>query len=413
MSTQDPAAVSTLMNLFHRYEPLSNLNDANLAQLAKGASSFKLSKRQRLLAADEHRWLVYLVSGSVQGKDAQGETFGIRAEKKGQMALFDAQPRPVEATVVEDAQFLRVDRKQFSVLMNEQISSSTLVEEIELEGDDEGLFETLMQSYQSGALALPLRESVINTVVSLLDENSGGNDAVLLDIMRQEPALSLVVAHIAGTSGQSAPGSLVKLRQLVDKMDPSDLVADLSRWGADHPFPAAGTAHYERVVTAYDYLRRVGSFSAAIANELDGVDADLAEYAGMCCKAGLVSSWLMQGDIAESAHDDPKHRETLEQLSPLITEMLLSHMRVDSVVMTVVDEASAENYRPSGEVSVSDVLRVARTYLPMDIHGAPVSLVEDEALMELFSRSGIGLRELDIIMEKCDLDGGGNLRMSA
>ncbi len=411
MSTNDPATVSTLMNLFHRYEPLSNLNDANLNQLAKGASSFKLSKRQRLLAADEHRWLVYLVSGVVQGKDAQGETFTIRAQRSGQMALFDAQPRPVEVTVAEDAQFLRVDRKQFSVLMNEQISSSTLVEEIELEGEDEALFETLMQSYQSGAIALPLRENVIRTVVPLLGEGGGGTDNVLMDIMRQEPALTLVVANIAGTSGQTDPGDLAHLRQLIDKVGRAELATELTQWAEDHPFPAAGTPLYERVVTAYDYLRRVGTFSAAIANELEGVDADLAEYAGMCCKVGQVASWLMQGDSADIASG--QGHAALDQLSPLVTEMLLSHMRVDSLVTATVEEANADNYRPSGEVRVSDVVRVALTYLPMDILGSPVSLVEDENLMELFNRSGIGLRELDIIMEKCNLDAASSLRMAS
>lgn len=410
MSTNDANAVATLVNLFQRYDPLSNLNDTNLSQLAKGASSFKLSKRQRLLAADEHRWLVYLVSGSVQGKDANAEVFNIRPSKQGQMALFDAQPRPIEVTVTEDAQFLRVDRKQFSVLMNEQISSSTLVDEIELE-DDSGFFDTLVQCYQSGALKLPLRDNVISTVVPLLADGNTGTDNVLVDVMRSEPALALVVANIAGTSGQFKAGELAHLRQLVDQVDRSQLAADLSQWGRDNPFPESGTPMYQRIVTAYDYLRRVGTFSRAIAKELGTVDADLAEYAGMCSKVGLISSWLMM--VAE---DDQQLGEEssvmLDQMAPLVTEMLLGQMRVDSQVTACVEAANTDGERAAGEINVSDVVRVAVTYLPMDIHGAPVSLVEDEALMELFNQSGIGLRELDIIMEKCNLDAGSSLRMA-
>jgi|GEM_PF-2371012 len=410
MSTNDASTVANLTNLFQRFDPLSNLNEANLAQLAKGSSSFNLSKRQRLLAADEHRWLVYLVSGMLQGKDAAGETFTIRAAKQGQMALFDAQPRPVEITVAEDAQFLRVDRKQFSVLMNEQISSSTLVEEIELDSDDAGFFDTLVQSYQSDALKLPLRENVISTVVPLLADGNTGTDNVLLDVMRSEPALALIISNIAGTSGQFKAGELAHLRQLVDQVDRSQLAVELSQWGRDNPFPETGTAMYQRIVTAYDYLRRVGTFSRAIAKELGTVDNELAEYAGICSKVGLVSSWLMIAEAKGEIND--ANEMTLNQMAPLITEMLLGQMRVDTLVSSCVEAANAEDARVQGEITASDVVRVAVTYLPMDIMGAPVSLVEDENLMELFGQSGIGLRELDIIMEKCDLDAGSSVRLA-
>jgi len=377
MSSNDAETVATLTKLFQRFDPLSNLNEANLAQLAKGASSFKLGKRQRLVAADEHRWLVYLVSGSALGKDAAGDTFNIRPLKSGQMALFDAQPRPIDVTVTDDAQFLRVDRKQYSVLMNEQISSSTLVEEIELEGDDAGMLDSIIQSYQSGALKLPLREDVINTVVPLLEDPSSGTDNVLVDIMRTEPALALIVANVAGTSGQVSPGELSHLRHLVDNVDRANLVAELSQWGRDNVLPEAGTPMYERVVTAYDYLRRVGAFSRGIAQELKSVDADLAEYVGMCSKVGMVSSWLLTPEQVPSADD----AEGLETLSPLVTEMLLGQMRVDSTVIEGVEHANSDSRR-QGEITVADVVRVAVTYLPIDIFGQPVSLVEDENLMD-------------------------------
>lgn len=410
MSTNDAETVATLMNLFQRFDPLSNLNDANLSQLAKGASSFKLSKRQHLVAADEHRWLVYLVAGNLQGKDTAGEVFTIRPSRTGQAALFDAVPRPVDVTVLDDAQFLRVDRKQFSVLMNEQISSSTLVEEIHLEGDDEGLFDTLIQSYQSGALKLPLREEVITTVVPLLANDGGGTDNVLLDMMRAEPALALVIANITGTSSQVRTGELSSLRQLVDNVDRSQLAAELSQWGRDNPFPEAGTPMYQRIVTAYDYLRRVGAFSRGIAKELGSVDADLAEYAGICSKVGLVSSWLMCHEAGSDVGDESS--ATLDQLAPLVTEMLLGQMRVDNLVTECVEASNAEAFQAQGDIDVSDVVRVAVTYLPMDILGQPVSLVEDENLMEMFRKNGIGLRELDVIMEKCNLDAGSSLRMA-
>lgn len=406
MSSNDAETVMTLTQLFQRFDPLSNLNDANMGQLAKGASNFKLSKRQRLVAADEHRWLVYLVSGSVQGKDAAGETFAIRPMNSGQMALFDAQPRPIEVTVTEDAQFLRVDRKQYSVLMNEQISSSTLVEEIALDGEDVGVFDTLIQSYQSGALKLPLRDNVISTVIPLIEGQNSGTDNVLLDIMRSEPALALVIASVASASGQNSAGDLAHLRQLVDTVDRGSLTIELGHWGQDNPFPEAGTPLYEAIVTAYDYLRRVGAFSRGIAQELPGLDADLAEYAGICSKVGLVSAWLMNPDHTPSANDE----EGMETLAPLVTEMLLGQMRIDGQVVEAVESANSDAPR-KGEITVGDVVKVAATYLPIDIFGQPVSLAEDENLMELFRSAGIGLRELDMIMEKCKLDSN-SLRMT-
>lgn len=410
MSNSEEANLTSMMKLLRRFDPLSNLNESNLAQVAKGASSFKLSKRQKLLAADEHRWLVYLVSGVVQGKDVQGEVFSLRPAAREQMALFDAQPRPVEITVTEDAQFLRVDRKQFSVLMNEQISSSTLVEEIDLDDNDAALFDSLVETYQQGALKLPLNDSVINTVGPLLANSSAGTDNVLLEVMRAEPALALVIAYVAATSGSYKAGELSNFRRLIDMVSREQLITELSQWGRDNPFPEAGTFMYQRIVTAYDYLRRVGAFSRAIAAAVPGVDAEHAEFVGICSKVGLISGWLMNAESTTqpSENDDA----ALTQLAPLMTEMLLGQLRVDSEVTSSVDGVNSGE-AGNAEINVSDVVRVAVTYLPIDIFGEPVGLAEDEKLMARFSQVGIGLRELDMILEKCDLDSASSLRMAS
>lgn len=403
MSTNDAATVADLMKLFHQYEPLSNLNEAGLLQLAKGASRFDMNKRRHLLAADEHRWLIYLVSGSLQGKGAQGETFSIRTSRHGQMALFDAQPRPIEVTVEEDSQFLRVDRKQFSVLMNEQISRSTLVEEIDSE--DEELFKRLIES---GAAKLPLRDSVVNTAVSVLEGGNAGVDLVLLDLMRSEPSLALVVASITGDGRQHEYGALTGLKQLLDGVDHAQLAVELRKWGEEQPFPEVGTPLYKSIVTAYDYLRRVAKFSAAIAQELGQGNSDLVEYVGMCSKVGVVSSWLVS---PQEHRVEGQDKAKLSQLVPLVTEMLLAQMHVDSEVMESVEAIGIGDMQGS-EISASDIVRMAMTYLPIDILGAPVGLVEDEALTGMFSLHGVGLRELDIIMEKCNLDANSGLSMA-
>jgi len=333
----DANTVETLTKLFERYEPLSNLNESNIVQVAKGASSFQLGKRQRLLAADEHRWLVYLVSGSVVGKGPQGDTFTIRPVNKGQTALFDGQPRPTEVTVSEDAQFIRVDRKQFSVMMNEQISSSTFVREIEFESSD--VFEALIKSYNGGALQLPVRESVIELATKVLADPDPASDKVLLDFMRKDPSFALLVAQVAGQSRPKA-GTLTSLESILELVDRSLLAQQLSQWSRDNPFPEKGTALHQRVLTAYDYLRRVGAFSREIAQSVGTREAGLAEFTGLCARVGSISMWLMLNDQVS----EQEARTAAEQLCSLVTETLMAQMLVDDKIIEAVD-AIANNER--------------------------------------------------------------------
>jgi len=274
--SQSNTDLDLLVDTLKRFDPLQNLSDAHLAQLARGATAFSMTKRQQLLGADEHRWMVFLVSGSVQSKTHDGVTETIRSRQDGQPALFDRSPRPSEVIVLEDSQLLRVDRKQFSVLMNQQIASSTLVQEIDIEADVQPLFDKIVKAYTARTLPVPLNPS--------------------------STYLKQAVAQCA--------------------------------------WPEAGSALNARLMQANDYMRSVGQFCRLIAEKIEDVDPQRAEMAGLLSAAGVATLLVVDPEQAEQLEQAEKLDQTVSLLKGLVTELVLIQARMDPKLIKAVELAT-------------------------------------------------------------------------
>jgi len=238
--SQSNTDLDLLVDTLKRFDPLQNLSDAHLAQLARGATAFSMTKRQQLLGADEHRWMVFLVSGSVQSKTHDGVTETIRSRQDGQPALFDRSPRPSEVIVLEDSQLLRVDRKQFSVLMNQQIASSTLVQEIDIEADVQPLFDKIVKAYTARTLPVPLNPSSAARMIKALE--GGVTDREMLsDMLRHDTSLTLHMASAVLTSENPPKLGVTRLEEAVADVNPEYLITYLKQAVAQCAWPEAGS----------------------------------------------------------------------------------------------------------------------------------------------------------------------------
>ena len=409
--SQSNTDLDLLVDTLKRFDPLQNLSDAHLAQLARGATAFSMTKRQQLLGADEHRWMVFLVSGSVQSKTHDGVTETIRSRQDGQPALFDRSPRPSEVIVLEDSQLLRVDRKQFSVLMNQQIASSTLVQEIDIEADVQPLFDKIVKAYTARTLPVPLNPSSAARMIKALE--GGVTDREMLsDMLRHDTSLTLHMASAVLTSENPPKLGVTRLEEAVADVNPEYLITYLKQAVAQCAWPEAGSALNARLMQANDYMRSVGQFCRLIAEKIEDVDPQRAEMAGLLSAAGVATLLVVDPEQAEQLEQAEKLDQTVSLLKGLVTELVLIQARMDPKLIKAVELATTGKPTLSQAIQLGDICRVAAEYLPVDVNGNRVQLVDDSVLITRLGRNGLGLRELDELLEKCFQAGDAKRRIA-
>lgn len=410
--TQPTSDVDLVIKTLKRFDPLQNLSDAHLAQLSRGATAFTMSKRQQLLGADEHRWMVFLVSGSVQTKTHNGVVENVRAKPENQPPLFDRNPRPAELIALEETQLIRVDRKQFSVLMNQQIASSTLVQELFINSDVQPLFDKIISAYTSRELTVPVNPHSVARLKKVLQ--LGDPDPMLLvDMLRKDPLLALHMASYSLRVSNNPPKSGVfRLEQLTQNIEGDELIAYLEQVVANCPWPADGSPLHTRLVRACDYLSSVGHFCRLISEKIEDVDPLQAEMAGLFSGCGVGTLLLTDPALAEQLESSEQLDETISLLKGLVSELVLIQMAIDKRMIKAVELATSGRPTLSQAIQLGDICRVATEYLPIDVNGNRVQLVDDSVLITRLGRKGIGLRDLDELLEKCYSAGDSSRRIA-
>lgn len=399
--TQRSPELDLMVSTLKCFDPLQNLSDTHLDQLSRGATAFTMNKRQQLLGADEHRWMVFLDSGSVQTKTHTGIEEIVRSSEDPQLPLFDRNPRPSELIALEESQLVRVDRKQFSVLMNQQIASSTLVKEFDIDSAVRPLFNKIVSSYVSDEMIVPIDPMSVARIEKVFALGVPDTE-LLVEIIRKDPFLAMHMTSFVTRNGNgAAKAGIVSLYQLAQDLDTEGFVAELKSVAAGCPWPEKGSMLHARLVRAGSYLSSVGHFCRVIAERIEDVDPMAAEMAGLFSSSGVATLLLTDPQTAIALDGAAKLGESIKQLNGLVTELVLIRLGIDGQIIKAVELANSGRPMLSQAIQLDDICRVATEYLPVDVNGDRVQFVEDSVLITRLERKGLGLRDLDELLEQC------------
>ncbi|MEM6986873.1 MAG: hypothetical protein AAF499_10060, partial [Pseudomonadota bacterium] len=325
----------------------------------------------------------------------------VRSKQDNQPPLFDRNPRPAELVALEETQLVRVDRKQFSVLMNQQIASSTLVQELDISPEVRPLFDKLMAAYTARDLKVPVEPAAVARIEKVL-ELGAPDEELLVEMLRKDPFLALHITSFAmHNSLKATRNGLTRLDQLAEGLEAEELVKYLKTVLASCPWPDEGSVLHTRLNRASDYLCSVGHFCRLIAERIEDVDPLAAEMAGLFSGCGVATLLLTDPEISEQLESSGELDDAVSLLKGLVTELVLIRLAIDKRLIKAVELATSGKPTLSQAIQLGDICRVATEYLPIDVNGNRVQLVDDSVLIARLGRKGLGLRDLDELLEQC------------
>lgn len=279
----DSISADTLTGL----QPLQELGEQSRGSLASKATVRTLKPGTRITAAEENRWMLYVLAGRITFVANDKPILIEAGSPRAQHPLFSAKNLREFAVCATPAQILCIDRNMYESLSQQQRDANFEVQETILSPTESALFARIYQHIVTGRLDLPAMPEVAVKIQGAI--NASDADAYRLSrIIQMDLAVTggLVKAANSALYGGASPVSSVRdaivrlgfdvTRQLVIS------IAMKQVFSTDIP------ALKKRMRTLWDRSVHVSALSYVLARHSQRFDPEHAMLAGLLYQVGMV-----------------------------------------------------------------------------------------------------------------------------
>ncbi len=340
--------------------PVGDLDREKRTGLAQRGQLANLRYGQRLDASAEHRWLVYVVDGSVNLVTSSGSTSVAAGSARARQPLFSEGRFQEYAVASGTAVVLRLDNRLYGILHGQQSQSGYDVEETELDDTESALFAEVYAACHEEKLELPaLPEVAVKIQAAMKDPD--------VDIKRLANIVSLDIAITAGlirAASGAAYGVGNPVKSVRDAIVRLGLVAARRlalTIAMQQVFHSSSPVLKRRMHELWDRSVHVSALSFMLARECKGLDAEQALLAGLLHDVGAVPILDYIGRNHPEATDE-EVTVIIEKLHGVVGEIVFASWSMEAGMSMVVRESGNWLRDHGGAPDYCDLVSVARLY---------------------------------------------------
>ena len=383
--------------------PVSELNAANRAAISKSASVVHVQRNDQLKPENSHRWLMYLVEGSLTlyaGKEEVGTIASNTTE--AQQPLFQDKSAYQSARTGSVAKVARFGREQIDILIKEQRRSAVSVIDVHVGELDNLVFDDILEAMKNNKLTLGIApESAIKILASFKKVSSIPELAEVIQLDAGLAAHVLTGANrVDGGSGSDSTSSIRGAITRLGVKEAQQLVSALLQSNPLKPGNKVIAAHLDR------YQQRT-ALSATIAWQLAGKVAHLKQDVAVLVALTADIGELMVLSYA-NMHPDKFQTEqslssTVENLRGILSSWLVNSWDYPDIFVDAVHRSRDWYRNNTSDISYTDLVTAAflaiQAEMPDATHGSMPS-PKNLLLARQLQQSGIDLQASgDIVAE--------------
>jgi HD-like signal output (HDOD) protein len=340
--------------------PVKELDREKRAGLAQRSQFADLRQGQRLDASQEHRWLVYLLEGSVSLLD-EGETRAVAAgSTRARQPLFSEGRFKEQAEALTGVRLLRVDRRVFEILQQQQSQSGYEVEDVELDDTEGALFAEVYEACASGKVDLPaLPEIAIKIQAAMKDPDV--DIARLARIVGMDLAVTGGLIRAASSAAYGSANPVKSVRDAIVRLGLTAARRLAITIAMQQVFQSKSPALRRRMQELGDRSVRVSVLSFVMARHCAGFDPEHALLAGLLHDVGSVPVL----DYLGRNHPEISDREIdaiAEKLRGVVGELVVGSWNLGPDISMVVRESGDWKRDQQRKTDYCDIVLVARLY---------------------------------------------------
>lgn len=348
--------------------PVRDLQAVDRQTLANKSHIIELHPGQELNAADQHRWLLYLLAGKLDMRaPKQPSVLFDASESRAHHPVFTESEHKSHAVAQSHCKVVCFDRQLFNTLLDYELISGTEMTAIETDDGESHLFNAIMQAFNAGNLQLPslpdialkIKQAAANPDVSLTD---------IAHIVEADPAMAARLIQVASSPIHRGMTPVRSIRDAIMRLglvSTRNLVIGLS---VKSLFKTENHMLLDRMHELYDHSIEVAAICYALGRKAKHPQQDHLLLAGLVHDIGIIPI-LAYIDNTGLTVEKPADLETIiNKLRGVVGSMVIRHWEMPADLVTVVEEAENWHRNTSDKLDVCDMVVIAQIYSMLQRH---------------------------------------------
>lgn len=375
--------------------PVSELNAVNRAAICRTASVVHVQRNDQIKPENSHRWLMYLVEGTLtlyNGKEEVGQLSARTSDALQPLFLDKGAYQSARTGTV--AKIVKFGREQLDILLREQQKNAIHVIDVEVGRLENLVFDDIVADMKAHKVRLASARDAATRIVGAADRVASIPD--LAEVIQSDPGLAAHVVNAANRADAASGGdSIASIRGAISRLGVETTqrsIEGLLRANTVVPANEVLERRFKR------YLQRA-TLSAAIAQvlarELPHLKPEVASLVALTADIGELLTLTYANEHAERFEEDAQLAGVIEKLRTIIGVWLLNAWDFPSEFVDAGLTARDWYRNHSGEITYTDLVTAAlliiQSEMPDAEHGS-IPSADNLLLARRLQQAGIDLK---------------------
>lgn len=225
--------------------PVSELNAINRVALCKSATVVHVQRNDQIKPENSHRWLMYLVEGSLSLYSGKEEVGVINARTPESLQpLFLDKGAYQSARTGTVAKIVRFGREQLDILLKEQQKNAVSVMDVQVGELDNLVFDDIVAAMANHSVSLSISSDSAGKILNSYQKVAGIPE--LAEVIQSDAGLAAQIVNAANKVDANATESTSSIRGAITRLGVKETqrsVAALLQSNTITPSNEIGRAH--------------------------------------------------------------------------------------------------------------------------------------------------------------------------
>ena len=381
--------------------PVSELNAINRVSLCKSATVVHVQRNDQIKPENSHRWLMYLVEGSLtlySGKEEVGVINARTPDAMRPLFLDKGSYQSVRTGTV--AKIVRFGREQLNILLKEQQKNAVSVMDVQVGELDNLIFDDIVNAMSSHSVSLAISPNSAAKILNAYRQVAGIPE--LAEVIQSDVGLAAHIVNAANKADANVSESTSSIRGAITRLGVKETqrcVAALLQSNAVKP---GSKVIQDRLTRFFQRTTLSVSIVQVLAKEIPHLKPEVATLVALSADIGELLVLTYANKHHARFTDDQSLSSVIENLRVIVSSWLITSWDYPQEFV----EASCKSrdwYRThNGEITYTDLvtasLLIIQSELP-DAEHTSIPSANNLLLARRLQQSGIDLQSPGSIIE--------------
>lgn len=357
--------LALITSIAGKASPVNELNKANQSAICKTAAITHMQRNDHLKAENSHRYLMFLVEGTVTLLNGKEEAGTLSAGSSDALKpLFDNKETYQSIKSSGLVRIARFGREQMDILLSEQQKHAVFVCDIELSELDNLIFENIRQAIVGKSLTLGSYNESASRILTSLANTPGVVE--LADIIQSDPGLSVSIIRAAQRTEGASNDTVQTIRGAISRLGVEATVQAITSQLKENTINCSNPIIENRF---RKYVKRSllsSRIAVQISSQMSHLQPDEVTLNALLADIGELAVITSAAEISDQITDEQEFKNSIENLRTIVSQWILKDWNFpDMFVDSAINSRDWYRNHP-GEINVADL----HTSALLVIHGA-------------------------------------------